>query len=122
MGAFDGALFDAIVDAAANHIPVVSMSLGGVAIRSNKDDNASWLAWNRAAKFVNRAGVVLVASSGNEELDLNGGIAHLPSDIPTILSTSASGISQPTLTGGQYVPAAGATDTLASCSNHRAGL
>lgn len=120
VGGFDGPLFDAIVDAAANHIPVVSMSLGSDAIRNNKDDNASWLAWNRIAKYANRAGVVVVASAGNEELNLNGAVAHLPSDIPTILSTSASGMSQLALVNGQWVPAAGAKDTLASYSNYGA--
>ena len=120
VGGFDGAIFDAIIDAAANHIPVVSMSLGSNGVRSNKDDNASWLSWNRIARFANQAGVVVVAAAGNEELNLNGKTFNLPSDIPTILSVSASNISQLTLVNGQWVPAAGATDTLASYSNYGA--
>ncbi len=119
VGAFDGAMFSAIADAVDSGIPVISMSLGSYAIRSNKDDNASWLAWNRIAKYANRGGTVVIASAGNDALNLNGVVAHLPSDIPTIISTSASGISQLVRdpVTGYYVPAPGAVDTLASSSN-----
>jgi len=118
IGAFDGPLFSAIVDAAVGGIPVVNMSLGSLVLRANKDDNASWLAWNRVAKLANRLGTLLVASSGNEEFNLDGPVAHVPSDIPTILSTSASGWSELVLQGGLYVPAAGSHDVLAFYSNH----
>jgi subtilisin family serine protease len=122
VGAFDGAMFSAIVDAVDSGIPVISMSLGSTAIRSNKSDNASWLAWNRVAKYANRGGAVVIASAGNAALDLNGAVAHLPSDIPTIISTSASAISKLVVdpTGTMYVPAPDAVDYLASYSNYGA--
>jgi lantibiotic leader peptide-processing serine protease len=120
VGAFDGPMFSAIIDAVDAGIPVISMSLGSTAIRNNKSDNASWLAWNRVAKYANRGGVVVIASAGNAALDLNGAVAHLPSDIPTVISTSASAVSQLVVSGGQFVPAPGAVDYLASYSNYGA--
>lgn len=118
VGGFDGAIFGAIVAATDAGIPVVSMSLGSAVFRQNRDDNASWLAWDRVAKYANRGGTLIVASAGNANANANGQLAHIPSDLSTVLSTSATGISQLALVSGQWVPAPGAVDTLASYSNY----
>ncbi|HYG69770.1 MAG TPA: S8 family serine peptidase, partial [Anaeromyxobacteraceae bacterium] len=117
VGAFDGPLFQAIVDATDRGIPVISMSLGSYAIRSIRGDNAAWLAWNRVAQYANRGGTLVVASAGNEALNLQGQLTHVPSDVPTILSTAATGWSALAVQGGQYVPAPGSYDVLAFYSN-----
>jgi subtilisin family serine protease len=93
------------------------MSLGSHVLRNDKGNNASWLAWDRVAKWANRNGALLVASSGNSAYDLNGTLAHVPSDLSTVLSTSATGTSQLQIVSGMRIAAPG-SDTLASYSNY----
>ena len=116
VGAFDGPLFAAIIQATQAGYPVISMSLGSHVLRNDKGSNASWLAWDRVAKWANRNGALLIASSGNSAYDLNGTLAHVPSDLSTVMSTSATGTSQLLLTSGIRSAAPG-SDTLASYSN-----
>jgi subtilisin family serine protease len=117
VGAFDGPLFSAIQAATQAGYPVISMSLGSHVLRNDKGSNASWLAWDRIAKWANRNGTLLVASAGNSAYNLNGTLAHVPSDLSTVMSTSASATSQLQVTGGQLVAAPG-SDILASYSNY----
>jgi len=117
IGAFDGPLFSAIQQATLAGYPVISMSLGSHVLRNDKGSNASWLAWDRVAKWANRNGALLIASSGNSAYNLNGTLAHVPSDLSTVMSTSASGTSNLVLTSGQRNAAPG-SDTLASYSNY----
>ena len=117
VGAFDGPLFAAILAAIQAGYPVISMSLGSHVLRNDQGSNASWLAWDRVAKWANRNGALLVASSGNSAYNLNGSLAHVPSDLSTVMSTSATGTSQLLLVGGMRVAAPG-SDTLASYSNY----
>jgi subtilisin family serine protease len=117
VGAFDGPLFSAIMQATQAGYPVISMSLGSHVLRNDKGSNASWLAWNRVAQWANRNGTLLVASAGNSAYNLNGSLAHVPSDLSTVLSTSATGTSQLISVGGESVAAPG-SDTLASYSNY----
>ena len=63
IGAFDGPIFDAIIQATVAGYRVISMSLGSYGVRNDKDDNASWLAWDRVAKWANRNGALIVASA-----------------------------------------------------------
>jgi subtilisin family serine protease len=119
VGAFDGPVFTAIVDAALKGDAVINMSLGGTIDRSNKDDNASWLAWDRVAKFANQLGTVIVTAAGNDAENSNGKLAHLPSDLPTVISVSATGTSQILVQNGQEVAAPG-SDVLAFYSNYGA--
>ena len=116
-GAFDGPLFDAIIQATLAGYPVISMSLGGHLLRSDKSGNATWLAWDRVTKWANRHGALLVASSGNAGLDLNGQLAHIPSDLAAVMSTSATGTSLLQVVGGAYYAAPG-SDVLAFYSNY----
>jgi lantibiotic leader peptide-processing serine protease len=119
LSAWNGPTFAAIADAIETGAPVISMSLGSHVIAG--DGNASWKAWNRIAKLANRRGVLLVASAGNAEFDLNGSLAHLPGDIPTIVNTSATGSSNLVLSGGRYTAAPG-SDVLAYYSNYGAAV
>jgi lantibiotic leader peptide-processing serine protease len=116
VGAFDGPLFDAIVTASNAGYPVISMSLGSTINHADRDGNASWLAWNRVANYANRKGTLVIASAGNAELNLNGAIAHVPSDLSTVMCTSATGSNNLQQVGGQFVAAPG-SDVLAFYSN-----
>jgi subtilisin family serine protease len=128
VGAFDGAIFTAIIDATLRGYRVISMSLGSYGVRNNKDYNASWHAWDRVAKWANRNGALIVASSGNSAVNLNGALFHMPSDLSTLVSTSATGASQLdqvpdafSTNGFVYVVAPGG-DYLASYSNYGAAV
>jgi subtilisin family serine protease len=117
VGAFDGPLFSAIQAATQAGYPVISMSLGSHVLRNDKGSNASWLAWDRIAKWANRNGTLLVASSGNSAYNLNGTLAHVPSDLSTVMSTSATGSSNLQVVGGALTAAPG-SDVLAYYSNY----
>lgn len=117
VSAFDGPLFAAIIDATISGYPVISMSLGSHVLRNDKGGNASWLAWNRVTKWADRHGALIIASAGNSAYDLNGTLAHVPSDLSTVMSTSASGSSNLVISGGGYQAAAG-SDVLAFYSNY----
>ena len=117
VGAFDGPLFAAIIDATLSGYPVISMSLGSHVLRNDKGGNASWLAWNRVTKWADRHGALVIASSGNSAYDLNGTLAHVPSDLSTVMSTSATGSSNLVIAGGGYQAAPG-SDVLAFYSNY----
>jgi subtilisin family serine protease len=118
VGAFDGPVFDAIVDAANRGVNVINMSLGGTLDRSDSDDNASWLAWQRVMNYATKKGTLIIASAGNEAQNSNGTIAHIPSDVPGIMSVSASGVTALKVEGGQLV--ANGPDVLAFYSNYGA--
>jgi subtilisin family serine protease len=117
VGAFDGPLFAAIIDATLSGYPVISMSLGSHVLRNDKGGNASWLAWNRVTKWADRHGALIISSSGNSAYDLNGTLAHVPSDLSTVMSTSATGSSNLVISGGGYQAAPG-SDVLAFYSNY----
>lgn len=89
--AFDEAIWEAMLDVADKGFDVINMSLGSYAVM-NEGGAAEWVAWNRVADFVTRQGVTIVASSGNGNTDLNGPVAHIPSDVTGIISVGATGI------------------------------
>ncbi|WP_243027680.1 S8 family peptidase [Thermus albus] len=95
VGAFDGPIFEAIIDAAQKGYDVINMSLGGTLDTRNKDDVAAMVAWDRVMKYANRMGTVIVASAGNSAQNANGYIVHIPSDLPTVVSVSATGTATP---------------------------
>jgi len=91
--AFDIALWEAMLDVADQGFDVINMSLGGYIVRSDSpEDVAVWTAWNRVADYVTRRGVTIVASAGNADVDLNGPLDHVPSDVTGIICTGATGI------------------------------
>lgn len=89
--AFDEAIWEAMLDVADKGFDVINMSLGSYAVM-NEGGAAEWVAWNRVADYVTRQGVTIVASSGNDNVDLNGPVAHIPSDVTGIISVGATGI------------------------------
>lgn len=121
VGAFDGPILSAIIDATLSGYPVISMSLGGYVLRNSPGDNATYVAWDRVMKFANRMGTLIVASAGNEAVDLNGPVAHIPSDFPTVFNTSATGTSGLVVVNGLWDAAPG-SDVLAFYSNYGAAV
>ncbi len=123
LGAFDTAIFEGIIEATLDGYPVISMSLGSHGLRNDKGSNASYLAWDRVAKWANRAGALIVASAGNSAYDVNGTLFHVPSDLPTVVNTSASAACVLLATGSPatYDVAPGG-DCLASYSNYGAAV
>jgi subtilisin family serine protease len=120
IGAFDGATFAAITDAADQGFQVISMSLGGTADHGNKDDIAGIHAWDRVVKYATKKGSVVIASAGNEAENSNGRVMHLPSDLPLVMSTSASNTNQLAVDAAGNLFAVPGSDTLASYSNYGA--
>ena len=122
LGAFDGPIFDAIIQATVAGYRVISMSLGSYGVRNDKDYNASWLAWDRVAKWANRNGALIVASAGNTPISVNGTLFHIPSDLPTVLNTSATATSQLQVDPPGVYDAAPGSDYLASYSTYGAAV
>lgn len=89
--ALDGSVWAAMLDVAERGFRVINLSLGDYVIFPEKEA-ATWTAWNRVASEVVRRGVTIVASAGNESIDLNGPVAHIPSDLPLVISVGATGI------------------------------
>lgn len=105
----------AMIDAASRGFEVINMSLGGLGVFGGQGTNelaAYRQAENRVANYVQSLGTVMVASAGNEELDLNGPIMHFPGDVPGIISVAATGIRPDPI-----YPQDGAFDVIAFYSN-----
>ncbi len=115
-GAGDGALFQAIIDAADAGYPVISMSLGGTF--DIRDGRATWNAWKRVSNYAFSRGSLIVAALGNSQLDLSGTLANVPSDLPNVLGVAATGTSQLVWNDTtQTLDAAPGSDVLAEYSN-----
>lgn len=121
LGAFQLPIFEAIVDATLRGHRVINMSLVARLDRRDRDDNAAYLAWDRVAKWAHRMGTVIVTAAGNSAATNNGTVAFVPSDLPTVISVSATGTSQLVWDGTGYV-AAPSSDVLASYSNYGAAV
>ncbi|NIN66143.1 MAG: S8 family serine peptidase [Anaerolineae bacterium] len=116
--AFDSAIWAAMMDAAEEDFDVINMSLGGyVVMPLSQEDVAAWTAWLRMAQYINRKGITIVASAGNANLDLNGPVAHIPSDVPGVISVGATGIRP-----YPFYPWPDAYDVRASYSNFGAAV
>lgn len=89
--AVDAAIFTAIIDSANNHDAVINMSLGGSLDRNSKEANAAIQAWSRVVRYANKQGTVVVAAKGNDNRNLNGTAFTVPSDVPGVISVSATG-------------------------------
>ncbi|MBD1372091.1 S8 family serine peptidase [Hazenella sp. IB182357] len=73
MGARDGEsswVIQAIIAAAKDNVDVINLSLGSYKSLDQEEDVAIIEAYRRAAKFAKKKGVIVVASAGNEALDL----------------------------------------------------
>ncbi len=116
--AYDWSIWVSVVDAVNRGIQVINMSLGGYVVKPNsKADVATWTAWNRAAVWARNNGTTIVASAGNDAFNLNGPVSHIPSDLPSVFSVGATGISSsPTAPWGTF------KDVLAFYSNTGAAV
>lgn len=120
--AFSDSRWAAMIDAADRGFAVESMSLGGTGqygfgnLQDVADLATFVAAEKRVANYVNKKGTVMVASAGNDALNLNGTIVHVPGDIPQIINVGATGI-QP----APRFPFPNAFDIRAFYSNYGAG-
>jgi subtilisin family serine protease len=118
--AFSDSRWAAMIDAAERGFRVINMSLGSMGRRGGQgtqDLNAFIQAENRVARFVQRAGTVMIASAGNSATDLNGQPINLPGGVPGIVNVSATGIRPE-----PRFPQPGAFDVLAFYSNYGASI
>ncbi len=114
--AFESSIWAAMLDAAARGFKVINLSLGDLLLFPERDAPL-WTAWNRVAEFVTRKGVTILASAGNEGINLNGPVAHVPSDLPSVIGVGATGIRP-----DPVFPQAAAFDVRAFYSNVGAAL
>jgi subtilisin family serine protease len=117
--AWDPSIWWALLDAAERGFRVANMSLSGYAAfgQSKGFGAAVWTAWNRVIDYVVRQGVVVVAAAGNEAVDVNGTLYHLPGDLPGIINVAATGIEP-----YPFFPQPGAYDIRAFYSNTGAAV
>jgi len=130
LSAFDFPIFAAIDDAVSRGTKVINMSLGGQLDRSIKEHNTAWLAWSRVTSIAFRKGTLIVAAAGNETTNNNGTVAFIPSDLPSVMSVSATGVTQ--WVGNPYIDdngfwfgeftAAPGSDVLTEYSNFGAAV
>lgn len=115
VSAWSDSRWAAMIDAANEGYEVINMSLGGYGIYGGQGTAglAAYVqAEKRVADYVTKAGTVMVASAGNDAVDLNGAITHLPGDIPGMINVSATGV-RPWIIDPEY-------DVLTSYSNYGA--
>lgn len=118
--AYSDSRWMAMVDAADSGYKVISMSLGGYVGFGGPGSNetAAYVqAEKKVANYVKKQGTLMVASAGNGSVNVNGGVMHVPGDIPQIMNVSATGI-QPI----PRYPAEGSFDILAFYSNYGAAV
>ena len=109
--AYDDSVWAAMLDAAGQGYRVMNISLGDIV--DKKDDIATITAWQRVVTEVLKDGVTIVASAGNDGLNLSGQTEHIPSDLPGVISVGATGLRPEPL-----YPQKGAYDVPAFYSNY----
>lgn len=118
--AYSDSRWVAMIDAAEKGYKVESMSLGGYVVLGGQGSNesAAYLqAEKKIAKYVDKLGTLMVASSGNDGVDLNGPVSHVPGDIPEMVNVGATGL-QPI----PRYPTTGNFDIRAYYSNYGAAV
>ncbi len=87
-------IMQAIVDAADDGCEVINMSLGGWRLLQDADAAASYVAYSRATQYARQQGSLVVASSGNNALDLAliKPWFHVPSGTPAAISVNSTGM------------------------------
>jgi len=96
-----------VIHAASRGADVISMSIGGF------DQNRYAQAFNHVVNYANQKGALIIASAGNESVDLDhiADWKHLPSGLHNVVSISA------TAPRGWATPAGSSMDYFASYSN-----
>lgn len=86
-------IIEGIVTAADDGVHVINMSLGGWRYMNEPDGAASYVAYQRAMQYARQEGVLLVAASGNDGLDLMSvrPAFSVPSGAPAAMSVNATG-------------------------------
>ncbi|MCB2179604.1 S8 family serine peptidase [bacterium] len=115
-GAWDGPIWWAILDAADQGFAAINMSLGGYDA-FYAGGSATWTAWNRVVNYAINKGVTVVASAGNDGVNVNGSLFHIPGDLPGVINVGATGI-QP----APFYPQEGSYDISAFYSNYGAAV
>lgn len=82
-----------IVYAGVLQVDVINMSLGALLDLNDPDQRSLAKALQKAVNFANRQGVVVVASSGNDNLNLDqtGRIKSIPAQLVHVISVGATG-------------------------------
>ena len=70
---------------------IINMSLGALVERGGSGIAHLAIAIERATKYADRRGVLVVASAGNDAVELNGGTFNIPSDVGQVLAIAATG-------------------------------
>lgn len=87
-------VIDAIIDAAQNDSDVINLSLGTYKAKNEKEEKLLIKAYDRAVKFADKSGSVIVASSGNDSLDLDElkkeKTMHLPGGMHSLITVSSN--------------------------------
>jgi subtilisin family serine protease len=86
----DSSVWDAMFDAVNRGFRVINFSSGLDVDRVN--DIATITAWARVVKNIQDQGVVIVASAGNNGINLNGPDQHIPADLPGVIGVGMTGI------------------------------
>lgn len=86
-------ILEGIVEAADDGVNVINMSLGGWADLGTSEGRASFIAYTRATQYAHTKGTLVVASSGNDGLNLDRiwPTIHVPSGLRHTISISATG-------------------------------
>lgn len=85
-------LAKAIVEAANDGVEIINLSVGGYVDMSDKELKAQYKELQRAVQYAVKKGVLIVASGGNESLNLNssGNIKYVPGDLKGVITVSAT--------------------------------
>ena len=86
-------IVEGIVTAADDGVDVINMSLGGWRYMNEPGGAAAYVSYLRATQYARQNGVLVVASSGNNGLDLTTvrPAFHVPSGTPAAMSINAIG-------------------------------
>lgn len=71
--AYDSELINSFVTAADMNIDVVNISFGGFLNRANKDENRIYRLYERAVAYAKSKGTAIVASAGNDHVEVGAG-------------------------------------------------
>ncbi len=86
----DSSVWEAMLDAAERGFQVINLSLGDTI--NKRADAGTFDAWNIVVQAVLAQGSTIVASAGNEGVNLDRNIVHIPAQLPGVVSVAGTGI------------------------------